>query len=58
VQAQKFAQNGGIEVAIGVTSITGRGSDVVDFDWDRGWMFQLWSGRKWKKCVWVENEGG
>lgn len=58
MRARKLAQDGEIEVAIGVTSITGRGSGVVDLDWDRGWVFQLWGGRKWKRCVWVESECG
>jgi hypothetical protein len=38
MRAQIFARVGEIEVAVGVTSLTGRGSGVVDLDWDRGGM--------------------
>jgi hypothetical protein len=58
MRARNFAQDGKIEVAIGVTSITGRGSGVVDLDWDRGWVFQLWGGRKWKSVSGLEANVG
>jgi hypothetical protein len=59
MRARKFAQDGEIEIAIGVTSITGRGSGVVDLDWDRGWVFQLGEAGSGKVCLgwkrmWVE----
>lgn len=41
-----------------MTSITGRGSGVVDLDWDRGWVFQLWGGRKWKSMSGLEANVG
>jgi hypothetical protein len=60
MRAEKFTREGEIQVAIGVTCITGWGFGVVVLDWGsriEEWMFQLWGGRNGgKKVCRFENE--